>query len=106
MTQKIDFESQILAPPHYTNSQHSIISFEYVDFLILYPPLENSTTRIAIPPGIEDDPLVYRRNRIVRSLSQRTLASFRDHLKVHFHFFKGILENGIVSAQLWVLILN
>ena len=43
----------ILTPPHYTNSQNSIISFEYVDFLaklfpILYPPLENSTTRIAI----------------------------------------------------------
>ena len=41
---KIDFESQILAPPHYTNSHNSIISFEYVDskakiFLILYPCL-------------------------------------------------------------------
>jgi hypothetical protein len=36
-------------------TQNSIISFEYVDsyatiFLILYPPLENSTTRIAILP--------------------------------------------------------
>ena len=42
-----------LTPPHYTNSQNSIISFGYVDFLakifpILYPPLENSTTRITI----------------------------------------------------------
>ena len=42
-----------LTPPHDTNSQNSIISFGYVDsyatiFLILYPLLENSTTRIAI----------------------------------------------------------
>ena len=38
---------------HYTNAQNSIISFGYVDsyakiFLILYPLLENSTTRITI----------------------------------------------------------
>ena len=42
-----------LTPPHYTNSQNPIISFGYVDswaifFLILYPPLENPTTRITI----------------------------------------------------------
>ena len=35
-----------LTPPHYTNSQKSIISFGYVDFYaklfpILYPPTEN-----------------------------------------------------------------
>ena len=40
-------------PPHYTNSQKSIISFGYVDFYakifpILYPLLENSTTRTTI----------------------------------------------------------
>ena len=53
---EIDFESQ-MAPfdtfPHYTNSKNSIISLGYVDsyakiFIILYPPLENSTTRNAI----------------------------------------------------------
>ena len=38
-------------------TQNSIISFEYVDFsaknlLILYPPFENSTTRIAIMKNI------------------------------------------------------
>ena len=38
---------------HWSKTQNSIISFGYVDsyakvFLILYPPLENSTTRIAI----------------------------------------------------------
>ena len=43
-----------LTPPHYSNSQNSIVSFKYVDsypkiFLILYPLFENSTTRIAIP---------------------------------------------------------
>ena len=38
--------------PHYANSKNSIISFEWICwfldnfFLILYPPLENSTTRI------------------------------------------------------------
>ena len=42
-----------LTPPHYTNSQVSIVSFGYVDpeakiFLILYPCLKNSTTRNAI----------------------------------------------------------
>ena len=42
-----------LTPPHYTNSQNSIIAFGYVDsqakiFLILYPCLKNSTTRNAI----------------------------------------------------------
>ena len=42
-----------MTPTHYTNSQNSIISFGYVDFWtkifpILYPPLENSTTRITI----------------------------------------------------------
>ena len=38
-----------LSARHYTNSQNSIISLGYVDFsakifLILYPPLEHSTT--------------------------------------------------------------
>ena len=35
ITYKIDFESQVsslLTPPHYTNSQNSIISFRYIDF--------------------------------------------------------------------------
>ena len=41
------------APPHYTNSQNSILSFGHGDFqpknfLILYPSFENSTTSIAI----------------------------------------------------------
>ena len=54
LTQKIDFESQIQALFD-TNSQNSIILiyFRYVDFQaklfpILYPLLENSTTRITI----------------------------------------------------------
>ena len=39
--------------PHWSNFQNLIISFEDVDslaktFLILYPPFENSTTRIVI----------------------------------------------------------
>ena len=42
-----------LTAHHYTNSQNSTIFFGYVDFQakifpILYPPLEISTTRIAI----------------------------------------------------------
>ena len=42
-----------LTPPHCTNSQNSIISLSYdgswaKNFLILYPPFENSTTRITI----------------------------------------------------------
>ena len=42
-----------LTPPHSPNSENSIISFEYVDseakiFLMLYPSLENSTTRIGL----------------------------------------------------------
>ena len=42
-----------LTPPHYTNSQNSIIFFGYVvfwqkSFLILYTPLGNSTIGIAI----------------------------------------------------------
>ena len=41
---------------HYSKTQNSIISFEYVDseakiFLILYTPVENYTTRIAIMQG-------------------------------------------------------
>ena len=52
LTLKVEFW-HFLTPPHYTNSQNSIISFGYVDFKakifpILYPPLENSTTRITI----------------------------------------------------------
>ena len=52
LTLKVKFW-HFLTPPHYTNSQNSRISFGYVDFqakifLILYPPFENSTTRIAI----------------------------------------------------------
>ena len=51
---EIDFESQILALfDSLPLIQNSIISFGYVDFkaqicLILYPPFENFTTRIAI----------------------------------------------------------
>ena len=46
-------KNHFLTPPHYTNSQNSIISFGYVDsqakiFLILYPQIENSTTLITI----------------------------------------------------------
>ena len=42
-----------LTPPHQPNSQNSTISCEYADslakiFLLLYPFLKNSTTRIAI----------------------------------------------------------
>ena len=42
-----------LTPPHYTNSQNSIISFRYVNlkkkiFLIFGPSLGNSTTRTTI----------------------------------------------------------
>ena len=49
---KVEFW-HFLTPPHYTISQNSITSFEYVDFeanifLIVYPPLENSRTRITI----------------------------------------------------------
>ena len=49
---KVEFW-HFLTPPHYTTSQNSITSFEYVDFeanifLIVYPPLENSTTRNTI----------------------------------------------------------
>ena len=39
---------KILTPPHYTNSQNSIISFRYVDNLILYPRTWNSIACIAI----------------------------------------------------------
>ena len=53
-TLKVRF-MHFLTPPHFTDSQNSIISCEYVDFwvkifLLLYPPppLENSTTHIAI----------------------------------------------------------
>ena len=57
LTWKIDFESQIkalLTPPHYTNSQNSIISFGYLCWFLsknlsnFVPLLENSTTRITI----------------------------------------------------------
>ena len=46
-------DCQFLTAHHCTNSQNSIISFEYVDFLAkiilgFYPSLENSTTRITI----------------------------------------------------------
>ena len=52
MTLKVKFW-HFLTPPHNTNSQNSIISFGYVDsqakiFPILYLPVDNSTTRIAI----------------------------------------------------------
>ena len=52
LTLKVKFW-HFLTPLHYINSQNSIISFGYVDFwakilLILYPPLENSITRITI----------------------------------------------------------
>ena len=45
--------SNFLTPPHYTNPQKSIISYEYVDFkaklfLILYPPTWNSVIGITI----------------------------------------------------------
>ena len=51
---KNDFWRRKLSlPPFHCTSQNSIISFGYVDyqakiFLILHPPLENSTTRITI----------------------------------------------------------
>ena len=50
------WKSNFLTPPHYTNSQNSMISFDYrwflaKTFLILYPSLENSTTVIAIMPN-------------------------------------------------------
>ena len=48
----LDYESQILAL--FDGSpliQNSIISFEAKICLILYPPFENSTTRIAIMKG-------------------------------------------------------
>jgi hypothetical protein len=47
------FDSSPLIQNSKLKTQNSIISFRYVDsyakiFLILYPPLENSTTHIAI----------------------------------------------------------
>ena len=55
MTEKIDWFGNFLPPPHYVNSQNTIISFEHVDFwpkifLILYPSLGNLTTHITIVP--------------------------------------------------------
>ena len=52
LTLKVEFW-HFLIPPHYSNSQNSIISFGYIDFsakifLILYTSLENLTTRITI----------------------------------------------------------
>ena len=73
--------------------QNSIISFGYVDSyakicLFLYPPLENSTTRIAIMEGKEEDlekitPMTFEENCIMTLDS----AKWASHIaKVSLNF--------------------
>ena len=112
----------LLTLPHYTNSQSSIISFGYVDFQakifpILYPPLENSTTRITITLGTYK-PYIGRQIRIFyttlfalnqtyvhtqylldipANIGQKEIMTF----KIQMLFHKSIEPTGCTNANLY-----